>query len=228
LWGLFVGSAPSRLASSISKILSVASVSVGVAAGPSDRRACGARKSTVACSPVSGAHLRTSTGAGQNRAVQIRSSLNTREQELEALLAPMVEAHEGLELLGIEYAAQGRHSRLRIYIERLEGRVTIEDCELISREVSDVLDVEDLIPQTYTLEVSSPGMDRILFKPAQYLRNIGQVVDVRLHYPFEGSKRVQGVLAGVENDEVLVQVEAEEYVLPLENIQRARLVPQFD
>lgn len=91
-----------------------------------------------------------------------------------------------------------------------------------------MLDVEDVISTAYTLEVSSPGMDRILFKPVHYERNVGAIVDVRLHYPFEGSKRVIGVLAGIEDEEVLVQVEDQEYVLPLENIQRARLVPQFD
>ncbi|MGA0838919.1 MAG: ribosome maturation factor RimP [Pseudomonadales bacterium] len=153
--------------------------------------------------------------------------MNTREQNIEVLLTPVVEAL-GCELWGIEFAAQGRHSRLRVYIERAEERVTVEDCERVSRAVSDVLDVEDVISSAYTLEVSSPGMDRILFKPAHYGRNVGAIVDVRLHYPFEGSKRIVGVLAGIENDEVLVQVEDQEYVLPVENIQRARLVPQFD
>ena len=153
--------------------------------------------------------------------------MNTREHDIEVLLTPVVEGL-GCELWGIEFAAQGRHSRLRVYIERAEERVTIEDCERVSRAVSDMLDVEDVISSAYTLEVSSPGMDRILFKPAHYLRNVGAIVDVRLHYPFEGSKRVTGVLAGIEDDEVLVQVDEQEYVLPLENIQRARLVPQFD
>jgi len=153
--------------------------------------------------------------------------LNTREHDIEVLLTPLV-AGLGCELWGIEFAAQGRHSRLRVYIERVEERVTVEDCERVSRAVSDALDVEDLISSAYTLEVSSPGMDRILFKPVHYERNVGATVDVRLHYPFEGSKRIVGVLAGIEDDEVLVQVEDQEYVLPLENIQRARLVPQFD
>jgi len=84
------------------------------------------------------------------------------------------------------------------------------------------------MPGEYTLEVSSPGMDRILFKPAQYLASVGEQVEVRLNYPFEGTKRVVGVLAGLENDEVIVQAGDEEYVLPLENVQRARIVPTFD
>ncbi|MEQ8484806.1 MAG: ribosome maturation factor RimP [Pseudomonadales bacterium] len=158
--------------------------------------------------------------------------MNRREEQIEALLAPAVAA-QGCELWGLEYMAQGRRSRLRIYIDKADG-VTVEDCEKVSREVSDLLDVEDLIPAAYTLEVSSPGMDRILFKPAQYEANVGAVVDVRLNYPFEGRKHIVGVLAAVEEDEAVVRPLAddpdagEEFVLPMENIQRARLVPKFD
>lgn len=152
--------------------------------------------------------------------------MNTREQDIEELINPAIEAL-GCELWGIEFMSQGRHSKLRIFIERPEG-VGIDDCERVSREVSDLLDVDDVVPQAYTLEVSSPGMDRILFRPDHYSRNVGATVDVRLHFPFEGSKRIVGVLAGIDDDQVIVQVGEDEFVLPLENIQRARLVPQFD
>lgn len=152
--------------------------------------------------------------------------MNTREQDIEALVTPVIEAL-GCELWGVEFMSMGRHSKLRIYIERPEG-VTIDDCERVSRDVSDLLDVEDVMPQSYTLEVSSPGMDRILFRPDQFARSIGETVDVRLHFPFEGSKRIVGVLAGIEDDQIVVQAGEDEYVLPLENIQRARLVPRFD
>lgn len=158
--------------------------------------------------------------------------LNRREDQIESLLAPVVEAL-GCELWGIEYQSQGRHSRLRVYIEREDG-VSVEDCERVSREVSDLLDVEDVIAASYTLEVSSPGMDRILFKADHYRANVGAVVDVRLNFPVDGRKHIVGVLAGLEDDEVIVRPgeqdgpEDEEYVLPLENIHRARVVPQFD
>lgn len=188
--------------------------------------------------------------------------MNKREDQIERLLTPTVEAL-GCELWGVEFMSQGRHSRLRIYIERPEG-VTVEDCERVSREVSDLLDVEDAIPAAYTLEVSSPGLDRILFKSRHFQDNVGAMVDVRLNFPFEGRKHIVGVLAGLENDEIVVRPQrdkgshrgsakgddekgerdkaeddkaeddkgedgnGEEYVLPLENIQRARLVPQFD
>ncbi|MEZ5559667.1 MAG: ribosome maturation factor RimP [Pseudomonadales bacterium] len=152
--------------------------------------------------------------------------MNRREKELETLLAPAIEAL-GYEIWGLEFLQQGRHSKLRVYIDQPDG-VTVDDCERASREISDVLDVEDALAQSYTLEVSSPGMDRILFKPEQYRACAGEMVDVRLNVAFEGSKRVVGQLAGLENDEVIVQVEDEQYLLPLENIQRARVVPQFD
>ncbi len=142
------------------------------------------------------------------------------------LLDPVVRSQE-CEIWGVEFVAQGRHSRLRIYIEREEG-ITVEDCERVSRQVSDVLDVSEVVTGEYTLEVSSPGMDRILFKPEQFLDNLGEQVDIRLHLAFDGSKHFVGVLAGFENDEAFVHVGEDEFVFPLENIQRARIVPRFD
>jgi ribosome maturation factor RimP len=152
--------------------------------------------------------------------------MTKKERELETLLAPTVAAL-GLRVWGIEYLGQGKHSVLRIYIDRDEG-VTIDDCEAVSKQVSEVLDVEDALPSSYTLEVSSPGMDRLLFKPEQYAESIGETVDVRLNYPFEGRRRVVGALTGLENDEMVVQVEDSEYQIPLSNVQRARIVPRFE
>lgn len=152
--------------------------------------------------------------------------MNRKEQDIASLVAPTVESL-GCELWGVEYMSQGRHSKLRIYIERPDG-VSIDDCERVSREVSDLLDVEEAVADGYTLEVSSPGMDRILFNPEHYTANVGEQVDVRLNFPFEGRKRFVGLLVGFENDEAILRVEDEEYLLPRENIQRARLVPQFD
>ena len=156
--------------------------------------------------------------------------MNTKEKRVETLLTPTVESLD-CEIWGVELMSQGPHSRLRVYIDRPDG-VSVEDCERVSRHVSDVLDVEDVLQQSYTLEVSSPGMDRILFNADQYAANVGQQVEVRLNYPFEGRKRIVGLLAGVEDDDafgqVIVQVDDEEFLLPLENVQRARIVPQFD
>lgn len=146
---------------------------------------------------------------------------------METLLAPTV-ARLGCVIWGVELLSHGRHSKLRLFIDNPEGGVSIDDCARVSRQVSDVLDVEDTFPQSYTLEVSSPGMDRILFNAEQFVASIGETVDVRLNFPLEGQKRIVGLLAGVENDEAIVRVKEEEYLLPLENVQRARIVPQFD
>ena len=98
----------------------------------------------------------------------------------------------------------------------------------MSKHVGDILDVEDFSQNAYTLEVSSPGMDRILFKAEQYNAHVGEQVDVRLNFPFEGRKKFIGLLAGIEDNSAVVQVDTDEYVLPIENIQKARIVPTFE
>lgn len=152
--------------------------------------------------------------------------VNRKEHEIENLLAPVVQS-EDCEIWGVEYLSRGKYSKLRLYIDRTDG-VSVEDCARVSRRVGDVLDVEDLLTGSYTLEVSSPGMDRILFKPSQYEESVGETIDVRLNFPLEGRKRILGVLTGLDDDEAIVQVEQDEYLLPLENVQRARIVPRFD
>ena len=149
-----------------------------------------------------------------------------RVASVEALIRPLVNA-EGCELWGVDLASSGRYSTLRIYIDREEG-VSVDDCEAVSRRVSALLDVEEPISGQYTLEVSSPGMDRILFHLEQYVESVGETVDVRLSQAFEGRRKLTGVLAGVEDDEIVVHVGDDEYLLPLEWIQRARIVPRFE
>ena len=152
--------------------------------------------------------------------------MNRTEQQIEGLVEPTVQAL-GCSVWGIEYLSQGRHSKLRIYIDKEDG-VSVDDCAAVSRQVEHVLDVEDIIRQEYTLEVSSPGMDRILFSEHQYQDSIGETVDVRLNFPFEGRKHFIGLLTNVEDAEAHVLIDEEEYLLPIENIQRARVVPQFE
>ena len=97
----------------------------------------------------------------------------------------------GVELWGVELLQQGKYSLLRIYIEREEG-VTIEDCEKVSRQISALLDVEDPIAGEYTLEVSSPGMDRPLFTIEQYSQFIGSEVELKLRRPLDGRRKFKG------------------------------------
>ena len=152
--------------------------------------------------------------------------MNRKEKQVEELLAPTVESL-GCNIWGVEFLAQGKHTKLRLYIDS-EAGVTVDDCANVSRHVSDILDVEEIITGAYTLEVSSPGMDRILFKESQFTDSVGEQVDVRLNFPFEGRRKFIGMLAGVQDSMAVVQIDDDEYLLPLENIQRARVVPVFD
>ena len=132
----------------------------------------------------------------------------------------------GFELWGIEYLAHGAHSVLRVYIDAEHG-ITVDDCAKVSHQISGVLDVEEPISGQYNLEVSSPGLDRPLFTLAQFVAFTGHKVEVRLRVPFEGRRKFKGLLNGVEGDEVLVIVDKEEYLLPIDSIDRANVVPQF-
>lgn len=144
---------------------------------------------------------------------------------LQELIEPSVTAL-GFELWGIEYLAQGAHSVLRIYIDSEEG-ITVDDCAKVSHQVSGVLDVEEPISGHYNLEVSSPGMDRPLFTLEQFAAWAGHQVQIRLRVPFEGRRKFKGLLNGVEGDDVLLVVDKEEYLLPIDSIDRANIVPQF-
>lgn len=147
------------------------------------------------------------------------------QTELENIIEPAVSAL-GCEFWGLEYFVQGKLTLLRIYIAKTGG-VLIEDCEAVSRQVASILDVEDPIRSEYTLEVSSPGMSCRLFKLSQYKEFVGQRVDIKLRMAFEGRKKFSGLLKGIEDDEVILEVDNEEYILPYELIDRANVVPTF-
>ncbi|MDI3325927.1 ribosome maturation factor RimP [Pontibacterium granulatum] len=151
--------------------------------------------------------------------------MSAKLKQLQELIEPGVVAL-GVELWGIEYISQGRHNTLRIYIDSENG-VDVDDCARVSHQVSGVLDVEDPITGQYTLEVSSPGMDRPLFTLEQFAAYAGSQVQVRLRVAFEGRRKFKGLLNGVEGDDVLVVVDNEEYLLPIDYIDRANVIPQF-
>lgn len=139
------------------------------------------------------------------------------------LIRPTVTAL-GLELWGVEHVVQGRFSVLRVYIDKGGDGVTIDDCEKVSRQISGIFDVEDPIAGEYTLEVSSPGMDRPLFELGQFERYVGSVVTVRLRSPLEGRRKFKGVIQKVEVDAVRLLVDDKEFVLPASTIDKANLV----
>jgi ribosome maturation factor RimP len=133
----------------------------------------------------------------------------------------------GYEVVGVELAGSGERGRvLRVYIDQEEG-ITLDDCAAVSHQLSGVLDVEDPIREHYRLEVSSPGLDRPLFTPAQFERFAGHEVRIRLARLIDRRRKLSGVLRGVRGDAVLVEVEGAELAIPLADIESARLVPEF-
>lgn len=149
------------------------------------------------------------------------------QTELDELIRPSIESM-GLELWSLEYKTQGRHGLLRIFIDQAEKGISLEDCERVSREVSAVLDVEDPFAGAFTLEVSSPGLDRTLNTKAQFERFIGATVKVRLRIGYEGRRNFNGVLMGVEQEEVVLRNGEEEYLFPISSIENAVVVPQLE
>ncbi|WP_462379500.1 ribosome maturation factor RimP [Pseudomonas sp. Marseille-QA0892] len=152
--------------------------------------------------------------------------MSSKLEQLQAMLGPVVEAL-GYQCWGIEFISQGKHSLLRVYIDHVDG-ILVEDCETVSRQISGVLDVEDPITSEYTLEVSSPGMDRPLFTLEQFAAHAGEQVKIRLRSPYEGRRNFQGLLQGTEDQDVVVRVEEHEYLLPIDLIDKANIIPRFD
>jgi ribosome maturation factor RimP len=150
----------------------------------------------------------------------------SKQEVLEEMIAPIV-LSLGCELWGLEYLTQGRYTTLRIFIDASDG-VSIEHCEKVSRQVSAVMDVEDPIQGEYTLEVSSPGMDRPLYKAAQYARYVGEVVSLRLRIARDGRRRFKGKILKVESNEVLVAVDGKETAFAIDAIDKANIEPSFD
>ncbi|MBT8428263.1 MAG: ribosome maturation factor RimP [Erythrobacter sp.] len=132
----------------------------------------------------------------------------------------------GFELLGIERAGGAGSEVLRLYIDHADG-ITVDDCEAVSRQVSGVLDVENAVRGAYTLEVSSPGIDRPLFTLDQYRRFVGEAVVVRLRQPLESRRNWRGTLAGVTEDAVVMEIDGEKREIPFAGIDRGRLQPEW-
>jgi len=149
-------------------------------------------------------------------------------ETLMRLLEPTVAALE-LELVDLEFAREGRGGVLRIFIDRSSNEaagITVDDCARVSHAVSVVLESDDPIPGHYTLEVSSPGFDRILRTRAHFERFVGSRVAVELKLPQDGRRRFVGMLSSIDAEAIAVSVDGREFRLPLERIQKARLRPE--
>jgi ribosome maturation factor RimP len=145
----------------------------------------------------------------------------TLRERLIALMEPLL-GRLGYELVELEHSAGRASAVVRLYIDRPEG-VGLDDCERVSREVSALLDVEDPIPTSYTLEVSSPGLDRVLRTPAHFARFVGSRVFVELKEPRGGRRRYTGALLTVDDAGIALQVDQERVEVPFAEIAKARL-----
>ena len=148
------------------------------------------------------------------------------EGRLRGLFEPVIESL-GYEYWGLELLNQGRSLKIRLYIEAGAG-IGIDDCALVSGHISDLLDFEDGFATDYLLEVSSPGMDRLLFSEIHYNRYLGELVEVKLIRPFDGQRNFEGLLKGTEDGCVVVEVKDEEYLFPIGDIDKIRIVPVFE
>ena len=130
------------------------------------------------------------------------------EQNTEEILNPMVEKH-GFELVDVEYVKEGGNWYLRAYIDK-PGGITVDDCEVISRELSDKLDEKDFVEEAYILEVSSPGLGRPLKKEKDFARSLGEEVEVRTYRAVNRQKEFTGILKAYDKDSITIELENEE------------------
>ena len=142
------------------------------------------------------------------------------------LVQPLVE-ELGYEFVGLEHSSNPKNAVLRIYIDKENG-IDLDDCGAVSREIAAMLDVEDPISGHYTLEISSPGVDRPLFTPEQIERFTGKEVKVTLFAPEDGRRRFKGRILTVRDQMIHMDIDGEEIALDFTNFAKARLVPDYD
>ena len=148
------------------------------------------------------------------------------EQKTEALLLPIMEQNN-FELVDVEYVKEGSNYYLRVFIDK-EGGITIDDCETVSRALSDLLDVEDFIPEAYILEVSSPGLGRQLKKDKDLARSIGEDVEVKLYKPLDKQKEFEGALISYDEENIVLGIsEGETLTIPRTSIAMIKLAFHF-
>ena len=147
------------------------------------------------------------------------------ERQLTVLLEPAVDA-VGFELLGVELVRAGRHSTVRVYIDSAQG-VTVDDCALVSRQVGAVMDVEDPISGEYDLEISSPGLDRPLFKPAHFAKVVGETIKVETAMPVNNRRRFKGPLLACHESGIELDQDGDTVAIAFDNLDQANLVAKI-
>lgn len=142
-------------------------------------------------------------------------------EKLFILIEPIVR-DKGFELYHLEYVKEFGENYLRVYIDSPQG-INLDDCESVSRPVSELLDVQDPISEAYYLEVSSPGIDRVLFTDKHMERYLGNKVLLKLEKLFEGKKQFEGILAGFDSDQVMLKIDDKEFNIPRDKVKSIRL-----
>ena len=166
-----------------------------------------------------------SIGGMKNRGESM-SKRDTYESRTEALLLPIMEANQ-FELVDVEYVKEGSSWYLRAYIDK-EGGISIDDCELVSRALSDLLDQEDFIEEAYILEVSSPGLLRPIKKDKDFQRNVGKEIEVHLFKMMDKKKELIGILTAFDADTLTLQTEEKEIRLNRKEAALIRPYIEFD
>lgn len=148
------------------------------------------------------------------------------EEQVQSLLEPII-VNLGYELYDVMYLKEGKDYYLRIFIDQESG-IGIEDCEKVNEAINDILDEKDLIPDSYFLEVSSPGLERLLRKEKHFLNNIGKEVVVKLYRPIDKKREFVGILKSFENDKMTLEVEKEILTFELKDIVSVNTVFNFE
>ena len=149
----------------------------------------------------------------------------TYEQKTEQLLLPIMEEHQ-FELVDVEFVKEAGNWFLRAYIDK-PGGIGVDDCETVSRRLSDLLDEQDFIEESYTLEVSSPGLGRPLKKDKDFERNMGKLVEIRTYRPIEKQKEFCGILTAYDSNSVTIDEDGTERVFDKKDTALIRLAIEF-
>lgn len=148
-------------------------------------------------------------------------------ERVRAVASPLVEA-EGVELVDVQYRREVGGWVLRVFLDK-PGGITLEDCQRVSQQLGDLLDVEDPIEHAYTLEVSSPGLERPLAAEGDFARFAGRLVRLQTAVPVQGQRRFRGLLLGIAGGAVRLEVEGGRQVdIPHAAVERAHLVVEWD
>lgn len=146
-------------------------------------------------------------------------------EKVTEMVLPITEL-KGFELVDVEYVKEGSNWYIRIYIDK-DGGIRIEDCELVSREISDLLDENDPIPTSYILEVSSPGLERPLKKDSDFEKYKGEPIEVRLYNAFENKNKYEGELVGLRDGNIIININGREFVFERKNVALVKKIFKF-